>query len=116
MASKLVSQFLGESKPTVIDEATWSEKDIINAIVGACGGSQFNVDTLRKGLGGLSKSQLKKVYHTIHPGEGADEIDIGDEEKGEEGKMGEKGSPVKKMMAKKSEKKEEKKDAKDEKK
>ena len=42
-----------------ITEATWTEADLINAIMGAVDGDNAK---MRKALGALKKGQLKKVY------------------------------------------------------
>lgn len=48
-----------------VNEAAWTEQDIINAILGAVGDDQ---EKLKKGLLGLKKGALRKVYASISGG------------------------------------------------
>ena len=101
--STIISRILGQK----IQEAAWTESDIINAIVGCCGN---DVEKWKEALGAIKKGQLKKIYSAasgqnieaeegdevepegneeevqidVAPEEGGEEVDVEADEPGEE--------------------------------
>lgn len=70
-----------------LNEAAWTEDNIIDAILGACDDDK---DKLRNGLKALKKGALKKVYCAITDGKCGDDIEV---EPGDEDALEEPGEP-----------------------